>query len=102
MRPETRRKALARSGGKCVCGCGRRAKQGHHIWPRGKWSYLADEVDNVVGVAKRCHERHELAVERLPLAVVLAPAERLLRQCVLIEPREVERMRAYLERVYRA
>jgi hypothetical protein len=89
--PETRRIALARNGGRCACGCGGRSTQVHHVFPRQRWPALIDDPMNAVGVTKRCHERHELAVERLPFsAAILA-----LEYCA-----QTEADVAYLERTY--
>src|ERR1039458_7940195 len=71
----TRVVAFDRSGGWCVCGCGRRAQQGHHVFDKNRYPELVDEPDNIVAVARACHERHTSAMERLP-RFAIASAER--------------------------
>lgn len=90
LRPETRAAAFARSGGRCVR-CGKRATQAHHIWPRQRWPKLVDVAENVVGLCQRCHERHELAVERLPRSCLPDCATGLVVD---------GRMASYIERTY--
>lgn len=93
MSASTRATALARNSGRCACGCGRRSVQVHHVFPRQRWPELTDSPLNVVGVAVRCHERHENAVERISLQGVL---------CALpLAWRDGPRSR-YLERTYPA
>ncbi len=88
--PETRRIALARNGGRCACGCGQRSVQVHHVLPKSKWKELVDVPENCVGIAVRCHSRHEQAVKRIPRQGIL---------CVLplISDGSMER---YIERTY--
>jgi hypothetical protein len=75
----------------CGCGCGLRATQHHHVFSQSLFPELADEADNVIALAARCHDLHTLAVRRLPRSVC-ARAERLA-----ITPR----MENYLDRNYR-
>lgn len=86
----SRRQALARSGGRCVC-CGARAVQVHHVLPRQKWPEFIDEPANLVGVCVRCHERHELAVERIPRRALPAAA---------VELADAHGLGWYIERTY--
>lgn len=74
---------------RCICGCGRRAVQRHHVvyqqelrarWRAGDvsgpWLYakhltalFADER-NLIWICKPCHERHHQRVEVLPLELL--------------------------------
>jgi hypothetical protein len=78
-------------GGRCECGCGRRAEQWHHVFRQQNWPELVDEVDNIVAVATYCHRRHTQAVERLPRSI-----------CHRAERLADERMLGHLDRTYGA
>ncbi len=71
---------MRRTGGLCGCGCGRRATELHHAFPKHKWPELADHPDCLVAVHRLCHANHEAASRRLPRravrhAVVLADGD---------------------------
>lgn len=58
----------------------RRAVQLHHVLPEGKWPHLAKLATNLVGVCVACHDEHERAHRRIPIAALpgcaIALAER--------------------------
>lgn len=76
--------------GACVCGCGRRATEWHHIFGQQQFPELADEPDNVVPVAATCHTAHTSARRRFSRRVCIR-AERLATTA---------KRRAYLDRYY--
>ena len=66
---KTRRIAWHRTGGFCACGCGRLAEDPHHIFYRQHHPELIDVADNIVPLARICHENHHAASKRLPRKV---------------------------------
>lgn len=90
--PETLRVAFARTGGACAAGCGRRAEDPHHCFPKqaSRWPNLVDVPENVIGLCRSCHAEHEAVTRRIPRSAI-ACAEGLVRDY---------RMAAYLDRVY--
>jgi hypothetical protein len=47
------RAVMLRDGGRCTCGCGRKADHVHHLQPRS-WGGT-DDPSNLAGVARTCH-----------------------------------------------
>ena len=87
---DTASAAWERFGGHCACGCGRRADEWHHIFDQQRFPELVDEIDNIVAVARRCHEQHTQRT-KLFARRVCRFAERLA-----VTPR----MQDYLDRNY--
>jgi hypothetical protein len=83
--------ALARSDGLCVCGCGRRATEWHHIWQQQRFPELVDNPDAVVAVASPCHSAHTSAAKRFPRSIC-----RHAEVTLTMTPQ----MAAYLDRYY--
>jgi hypothetical protein len=50
----------------CICGCGARSQEWHHVFDQNRYPELADDPDNIVPVAARCHADHTSAKRRLP------------------------------------
>lgn len=61
--------AFERYDGLCACGCGDDATEWHHIFDQQHYPELADEPDNVVPVAPRCHRRHTDWLQLFPRAI---------------------------------
>jgi hypothetical protein len=88
-----RERALRRSGGLCICGCGRRATQVHHVLDETKFPELALVEDNMVAVFHDCNQRHHFQ-----------PGGRLRREvlpaCAVRLAESQPRYEAHLERTY--
>lgn len=74
-----------------------KATQLHHVFPRQRWPQLIKVAANLIGVCPGCHDEHERAHRRIPLAALPA----CVFDLVDADP-EADRLLLYLDATYPA
>lgn len=90
-----RQEVTKRQGDRCLIPeCHYRGRlEMHHVLPKDDWPDLVQLPDNLVGLCRQCHQRHEMAYRR-----ILRPE--LPRVALALAEREGPRALAYVERIY--
>lgn len=66
----TKREVMQRSRGRCIVCGSKRMLQRHHVLPVQRWPEYETTVENMVIVCAGCHDEHERARRRIPLAAL--------------------------------